>query len=84
MEKDLYLLLFTGWKLVSFLLSKAVPNSICGILQEPKLPTPPVLGLVVGELVEVLLTTLPTTSTTATAAKSVLIPKTALNAEYPH
>jgi hypothetical protein len=30
--------LSTGWKLVSFLPSKPVPNSICGTLQEPKLP----------------------------------------------
>ena len=28
----------TGWKLVSFLLSKPTPNSICGTLQLPKLP----------------------------------------------
>jgi hypothetical protein len=31
--------LSTGWKLVSFLPSKPVPNSICGTLQEPKSPT---------------------------------------------
>jgi hypothetical protein len=34
----LYDVLSTGWKLVSFLLSKPVPNSICGTLQEPKFP----------------------------------------------
>lgn len=28
----------TGWKLVSVLLSKPTPNSICGIEHEPKLP----------------------------------------------
>ena len=35
---SLNLLLSTGWKLVSFLLSKPTPNSICGTEQEPKSP----------------------------------------------
>lgn len=39
-----------GWKLVSFLLSKPTPNSICGTEHEPKLPMAAALGsrIVIG------------------------------------